>query len=264
MAESSKKLKIALKKIKSDGTITVFFPQLGEDLILQVWTIWVFSGLRMGGPGLKRTQVYPKGYGKRIHQLYKMQKAWLCRLSIQDGCVHLCLFSVLAGEPLLSQDHGALRLLSMVKVTWCLLKQSKKTIIVWDFAMTLSLGCQTVPGTYRNNPSCSSGQACWGMAEGTFGKAEKLYREGQRDRSVCALWAPVSFESELIGGLGSCCTPHDGVLELPWHHHDVKNKLNTYLISDFRIYKAHNASNRVYVLSLYCWEIDLYIFLVNW
>ena len=39
MAENSKKLKIALKKIKSDGAITVFFPQLGEDLILQVWAI---------------------------------------------------------------------------------------------------------------------------------------------------------------------------------------------------------------------------------
>lgn len=54
---------ITIKRVREDGTVSV---PLGRYPIVKGW-----HQVRCGGPGLKATQVYPKGYGARVCVLHR-------------------------------------------------------------------------------------------------------------------------------------------------------------------------------------------------
>ena len=86
---NSKKFKVAIKRVKADGSVSVSCAQkwfaTGVKTVLSNKQIKLAFGClwpRSGGPGLKKTQTYPAGYGKRIYELHRLY---------QEPC-SLCLF----------------------------------------------------------------------------------------------------------------------------------------------------------------------------
>lgn len=84
LAANSKRMKVAVKKTKKNGTASVFSTQLFAYAIFQFEVERLsntyqnrqvdrsahLARLRTGGPGLRGTQVYPAKYGKKICALH--------------------------------------------------------------------------------------------------------------------------------------------------------------------------------------------------
>ena len=89
--DNAERLGVVVKKKNPDGTWTVCIPQTSPHAVvinrhhrqfkIHMWLtntaiVHLFSPARSGGPGLKKTQIYPELYGRRIYRFHKGHTDW--------------------------------------------------------------------------------------------------------------------------------------------------------------------------------------------